>query len=133
MVRFFILLVSFALFCAACFHWMSHFNEHASPRDINNSLRIGSQLFYAPSIALSNPSFRKFLRTPVAFHRKFQLGVLLLLLAGDVSQNPGPQCSSSLRLGTMNARSAQQKAGLINDLCDIGTPRRTCGHRNVVQ
>jgi exonuclease III len=44
------------------------------------------------------------------------LGVLLLLLAGDVEINPGPQSSSTaLRIGTLNVRSANTKSALIND------------------
>ena len=39
---------------------------------------------------------------------------LLLLLAGDVSVNPGP--THSLRVGTINARSMRDKAPAISDL-----------------
>ena len=40
---------------------------------------------------------------------------LLLLLAGDVSLNPGP-VAPNLRLGTVNARSMRDKAPALSDL-----------------
>lgn len=40
---------------------------------------------------------------------------LLLLLAGDIEANPGP-VRTSLRIGTLNVRSAHLKAALINDV-----------------
>ena len=47
---------------------------------------------------------------------KFNLGLsLLLLLAGDVSLNPGP-VAPNLRLGTVNARSMRDKAPALSDL-----------------
>ena len=39
---------------------------------------------------------------------------LLLLLAGDVSLNPGPE-RPNLRLGTVNARSMRDKAPVLSD------------------
>ena len=47
---------------------------------------------------------------------KLNLGLsLLLLLAGDVSLNPGP-VAPNLRLGTVNARSMRDKAPALSDL-----------------
>ena len=40
---------------------------------------------------------------------------MLLLLAGDVSLNPGPGVRG-LRLGTVNARSMRDKASALSDL-----------------
>ena len=46
---------------------------------------------------------------------KLNLGLsLLLLLAGDVSLNPGPE-RPNLRLGTVNARSMRDKAPVLSD------------------
>ena len=54
------------------------------------------------------------MRLPPRF--KLNLGLsLLLLLAGDVSLNPGP-VAPNLRLGTVNARSMRDKAPALSDL-----------------
>ena len=81
----------------------------------NNTLTISRAL--SPSLE-SFPSlflcYNRKIRLPPWVQLDFEFS-LLLLLAGDVSLNPGPG-GRGLRLGTVNARSMRDKAPALSDL-----------------
>ena len=75
------------------------------------SRALSPSLERIPSLFLS--ASRRMLLPP---HVKLNLGFsLLMLLAGDVSLNPGP-AAPNLRLGTVNARSMRDTAPALSDL-----------------
>ena len=97
--------------------WSSTFHElmHPKTSHIDNSTRISFSKM--PALTLSclglctqNTLFKK------CGHNPSLKLLLLLLLSGDVSLNPGPNISCNMRFATTNLRSVRQKSAALSDL-----------------
>lgn len=91
----------------ACYHSDHQIDSIRLSRGLSPSLEsIPTLLFCHTSRPLHQPRVR------LSFGWS-----LLLLLAGDVSTNPGPRaCGRNLRLGTVNVRSMRDKSAVLSDL-----------------
>ena len=82
---------------------------------INNSIR--NSFFKTPTLHLSclGMCTHRKLYTQLDYNPSFRLSIILIL-AGDVSINPGPKTFQNMRFATTNLRSVIYKTAALSDL-----------------
>ena len=83
---------------------------------IINSIRISFPKTPALHISCLGLCTHNKLYTKSGCNPSFKLSIIILLLAGDVSINPGPKTFQNMRFATENLRSVRHKSAAISDL-----------------